>query len=116
MGIDNVGGRGSCQKQADSRGVRSVERNEVRTGLSNEAREPPHSFRKTSILHPNSPRDVAQTPSKVKGHAAGKSFVFRKIFAPPETGKETLLSASARLISAQIGYEEWLGKSAAPAD
>jgi predicted RNase H-like HicB family nuclease len=48
--------------------------------------------------------DVAQSPSKVKGQAAGKSFVFSKIFARPETGKETLLPAAPTLLSARSGF------------
>jgi hypothetical protein len=39
VGIDHVGRPGPRQEKADSRGIRSVERNEVRTGLTNEPRE-----------------------------------------------------------------------------
>src|SRR6266540_3999228 len=39
VGIDDIGRRGSCQQKAGSRGIRSVERNKIRAGLSNQPGE-----------------------------------------------------------------------------
>jgi len=39
VGVDDVRRRGSCQEEADCGRVRSVERHQVRAGLSNEAGE-----------------------------------------------------------------------------
>jgi hypothetical protein len=39
MGVDDVCRPSSCQQEADSRCVRSIESNEVRAGLSNEPAE-----------------------------------------------------------------------------